>query len=393
MIVLKQLLIVGVLFYGIQSLKAQILDIPFQIKNDIILIELQVNGNTGKNTFVFDTGASYDVLDVGVAKSLGIQADYKQEARGAGGTNTVDIALNQKFVLGNGVEFASPNLVLVDLKSLRRKLERNFDGIIGYSLLGKYITLIDYDRKSIRLYDKIQDIDTTSYARIPFQLSNGIPIPQFDISITLGNHETYSGPVFLDSGAALTLAVNTPYNKKHRFSEKAGRSILSETQNLNTRSISEEIAIQSMAIGDYTLDEMVISLANDKDGVSSYKGYLGILGAKVISRFNLILDYSTSLLYLKPNGSFSKAFEFPVSGITLEQVDGRIAVSRVQQNCPAYRKGVRAGDRLVSIDSIPSVDLEACRLLLREEGKMRQLVLVDQEGNRKEITIQLERLL
>lgn len=392
--VFKQLLTVFiVLFFGTEGLKAQILEIPFQLKNDIILIELQINDHTGSHTFVFDTGASYDVLDVEVAKSLGLKPDFKQEARGAGGTSTVDIVLDQKFVLGKGVSVASPNLVLVDLRKLRRKLEKNFDGIIGYSVLAKYITQIDYDQKKIRLFERIQDVNTAGYTRIPFQLSGGIPIPQFDIAMTLRNNETYKGPVFLDSGAALTLAVNTPYNKKHRLDEKAGKSILSETQNLNSTSISENIAIQSMTIGDYTLGEMVISLANDQDGVSSYKGYLGILGARVISRFNLVLDYAASHLYLKPNGNFSKAFEFPVSGITLIQESGSILISRVQEVSPAYQNGVREGDRLISINSTPAGDIETCRQLLKEEGKVCRLVLEDREGQRKEVTIKLERLL
>ena len=65
---------------------------------------------------------------------------------------------------------------------------------------------------------------------------------------------------------------------------------------------------------------MMISISHDKNGVSSYENYLGILGGEVISRFNIILDYSTSTLYLKPNNTFNNSFEFPMSGLELIKV-------------------------------------------------------------------------
>lgn len=369
------------------------LEIPFELKNDIILIQLKVNDNESSNTFVFDTGASSDVLDIEVAKSFGLKPDYKQAVSGAGGINTVDVVLDQKFKLGQDIEIENANLVLVDLSRLNRKLERKFDGIIGFSLIKNYITRIDYDAKKIQLFKKIEDVNTDDYSRIPFQFKNGTPIPQFEISITLNNDKRYSGLVFFDSGAALTLAVNTPFNKRHRLNKKAEKSIVSETVNLTSKSISEQIAIKSMNIGEYTLNEMVISLANDKEGVSSYKGYLGILGAEVISRFNVILDYSSSNLYLKPNRNFSKAFEFPMSGITLAKENDSIVVTRVQQGSQAYQNGVAKGDTLISIDSVTTADIETYRNLLKAEGKICALVLVGSNGKTKQVSIKIQRLL
>jgi hypothetical protein len=382
-----------VLYLGLGKIAAQIAEIPFDLKNDIILIELKVNDHESPKAFVFDTGASYDVLDKGVAASLGLKANYKQEARGAGGAQSVDIVQNQRFMFNNLVVAENSNVVLLDLSRLRRKLERNFDGIIGYSLISKHVTKIDYDNQKILLYNNIQEVNTDSYTRIPFQFMNGIPIPQLDITITLKNNHKYHGTVFFDSGAALTLSVNTPYNKRHKLNKKVNRLLVSETENLNSKSISKDITIKSMTLGGYNLDEMVISLANDKEGVSSYKGYLGILGAKVISRFNFILDYSSSTLYIKPNAKFSEPFEFPLSGLTLKKDNGNIVISRVQENCEAWQKGVRQGDRLVAINSITGKDIDFYRELLKEEGKTCRLVLIDSTGKSKEAHITLKRLL
>lgn len=194
-------------------LNAQIAEIPFELKNGLILLDVNVNDNTEANTFIFDTGATSDLLDSTSADKLGLEANYKHDVSGAGGTKSYDIILNQKLKLQNKIEINNTNLVLTDLTKLKDRLERNFDGIIGYSLLKKYITKIDYENQKMLLYNKIENTDTTGYKAINFEFENGIPIPQFDISITLRNGETYTDKILFDNGAGLTLLINTPYNE------------------------------------------------------------------------------------------------------------------------------------------------------------------------------------
>ncbi|MCA0132143.1 aspartyl protease family protein [Winogradskyella alexanderae] len=387
------IIIIVALLSGTSSLASQVLEIPFELKNDIVLVDLKINDKDTTNTFILDTGASTDVLDSNVAKQLGLKGDFKQDIRGAGGITTVDIVMNQSYALNHTITIDNVMFVLLDLVKLRGKLEQNFDGIIGYSLLRNRVTKIDYDNQKLQFYNSIKEIDTAGYTAIPFQLKNGSPIPQFDISITLNNGETLSGTIFFDSGAALTLSINTPYNKQKRIRQKVDRSITNETQNFNTTSVSDVIAIKSMSIGDFKLDEMTVSLANDEEGVSSYKGYLGLLGAKVISRFNVILDYNAFNLYLQPNTNYSKPFEFPMSGITLSKDEDNIMVKSITEISEAYQKGIEKGDKLISINGTTTKDIETYRELLKQEGKMCQLVLETKNGTRKEVTITLKRLL
>jgi len=374
-------------------LNAQITEIPFELKDGIILLDVTINDDTEASTFVFDTGAASDLLDSTTANKLGLKANYKQEVSGAGGTKSYDIILNQKLKLQNKIEIDSTHLVLSDLTKLKDKLERNFDGIIGYSLLKKYITKIDYENQKILLYNKIENVDTLGYKPISFEFGNVLPVPQFDISITLRNGESYTDKILFDSGAALTLFINTPFNEKNKLSQKAGKSLISKSESLDGASIREDIAIESMNFAGYEFNEMVVSIANDKSGVSSFEGYLGILGAKVISRFNIVLDYSTTTLYLKPNNTFSKSFEFPISGIDLKKVDDTIIVDNIEKTSSAYKKGIRKGDKLISLNKDSSGDLIAYRELLKKEGDIIRLTIINSKGETKKIKLELKRLL
>lgn len=151
---------------------------------------------------------------------MSLKANYKQDVSGAGGTKSYDIILNQTLSLEKNIEIKNTHLVLTDLTKLKDKLEKNFDGIIGYSLLKKYVTKIDYEKQKILLFNKINEVDTSQFKSIKIELDNGIPIPQFDISIGLINGETHSGKILFDSGAGLTLLINTPYNQKYKLNQK-----------------------------------------------------------------------------------------------------------------------------------------------------------------------------
>lgn len=391
---MKQIITTLLLVFIISiRLNAQIAEIPFELKNNLILLKVNINDDSKYKTFVFDTGASSDLLDSTTASKLGLKANYKQDISSGSGKKSYDIILHQKLTLQNKIEIDSTHLVISDLTKIKDKLERDFDGIIGYSLLKRYITKVDYESQKILLYYKIKSVDTIGYTAIPFEFANGIPIPQFDISVTLNNGESFTGRILFDSGAALTLLINTPYNEKSKLSQTAGKSMISSKESLHGTSISEKVAIKSMNISGYELSEMIISIAHDEDGVSSYENYLGILGAEIISKFDMILDYSSSTLYLKPNKTFNKPFEFPLSGIGLKKVNGNIIIDRVEKTCSAYIKGIRKGDKLISINKDSLGDITVYRDLLKKENDKVCLTIINSEGKTKKIKFKLKRLL
>jgi hypothetical protein len=366
---------------------------PFEIKDDIIFLDVFINDNDTANTFVFDTGAAIDLLDENVARELGLEPNYQQEVPGAGGTEVYDIVLNQTLRLGKQSEISDTHLLLTDLARLRDKVEKDFDGIVGYSFLKGFVTAIDYENRKLTRYHSIEEVDLSGYTPVTFKFHGGITIPQFDIDITLTNGKTYSGRIFFDSGAAYSLIVNTPFEEANKLSEQAEKLLVLETENLSTKSVSREMAIRSLDLAGLELGEMPIAIANDKEGVSSYKGYLGILGAEVISRFDVILDYTSSTLYIRPNKRFSDPFEFPMSGLALRKVQDTVVVRQVQERSMAYQQGIRQGDIIISVNGDATGDLKLYRDLLKQEGKTCELEVMAADGSRKIVSLKLERLL
>lgn len=391
--IVLQFLILFVIGYYTQ-MTAQVAEIPFELGDDgHIFLKVKVNNSNETLNFIFDTGATSDLLDPAIAKQYGLQPDYQQDVQGAGSTTTYDVVLNQRLILSEKVIIDQTHLVLVDLGRLNEVADETFDGIIGYSLLKKYVVQFDYLEQKLLLFERLEDVLINGYEAISFEFGQGIPIPQFDIEFALNNGDSFRGKVFFDTGAALTLLMNSPFSQRNKIAEKAVKSLISKSDNLNKTSISEEVAIKSIKIGNFLLGPLTAGIAHDEEGVSGYEEYLGILGSRIAKRFHVVLDYQSKTLFLKPNATFQSPFEFPVSGISLKRSGQEIIVASVSKQSPAYKLGIREGDQVLSINGDQSKLLVTYRRYLEEEGKVAHLKLKTPNEEMRTIKLELKRLL
>lgn len=355
---------------------AQIETIPFE-EHGLMYIKVKVNNYNAPLDFIFDTGASTAVLNTRVAEKLNISSDYQQSARGVNGTKVYDIATGQKVSL-NDIKITDVNLVLVDLIKLEEKTGRNIDGIIGFDILRRYITEFDFGKMEINLYsfkDRIEKINT--FKKLPFRF-NGPPIPVVDLTFKMVDNTNVSGSFLFDSGASLTALFNTPFAKRKNLKNKIGKSITLISRGLNESSSNTYGSALELEIGNFVFENFPIELAQSSKGVSGSRNFDGILGAEIIHRFDMVLNYKTKTIYLKPNSKFTKAFKFPMCGMSLSLVNNKIVVDEIIEDSPDYESGIRIGDELISINGYKGNDLKKWKSILKEEDQ-------------KEIQIQLKR--
>lgn len=265
--------------------------------------------NSDSLNFIFDTGATGMMIDSATAERAGISKESRLPASvaGSGGSQSYTMVLNQSINLGK-TELKHVNLTMVNFSSLSTTLGSKLDGIIGYEILSRYVTKIDFDQKKIFLYDRINAVDTTGYSNMPFEFSKNILIPRFPISITLANGESFTGKVMFDTGNAIPLLVSSPFSKFHNFDSKLGETTRSLGRGMNAITQDQVADIKSMTFGGFHFGPMSIRLTiNDK--ADAQDGYLGILGIEVIRRFNIIMDYKRKYIYLQPNRSYRDPFD------------------------------------------------------------------------------------
>ncbi|MES2458357.1 MAG: aspartyl protease family protein [Bacteroidota bacterium] len=298
---------------------AQIVTMPFDYQGSHLSIKVSA-GNNENLHFIFDSGCTGATIDSAKAEAAGIGKENRQlvSVSGSGGSQSYWMAMAQSIKL-DSVKLKNINLVLANFSSLSQDTGNPIDGIIGYEVLARYVTRLDFDRKELSLFDGIQHVDTTGYTGIPFEFSKNILIPRFPITVALANGESFTGKVMFDTGNAFSLIVSTPFNKFHNFVSKIGESFTTGGRGMNASTTDQVAVIKSMSFNGFDFGKMSVRLTvNDK--AEPRDGYLGILGMEVIKRFNIILDYAGKKIYLKPNGAYNNALKIEVQELP-KQVD------------------------------------------------------------------------
>jgi len=286
---------------------AQVTNLPIDFNGKQIYIPVK-SANGDSLRFIFDSGSTGSMIDSASAAKAGISKENRQSVNvaGSGGTQNYDMVTGQNLTLG-GLQIKDLRLVVVDFSALSQDLGKRMDGIIGYDLLTKYVTQIDFDNRKLILYNHISELDTTGYIGIPFEFSKGILIPRFPVSVKLANGETFTGKVMFDTGCGFTLLVSTPFSKFHHFDEKLGKTLITGGRGMNAETRDQVAVIESMSFDGFDFGKMQIRLTVNEQAEPK-EGYLGIMGIEVIKRFNVIVDYADKKIYLKPNRDYKDSF-------------------------------------------------------------------------------------
>lgn len=370
---------------------SQDFEIPFE-EDGWVYIQVSVNDSNEKLSFVFDTGASSSVIDKGTAQKLGIKSNHKQTVTGASGNETYNIALKQKLNFG---KFTLKNLplVIVDLKHLKERSGRPIDGIVGYDMISKFITQLDFNSQRLKLYSSIKSVpQLETYSKLKIRSIR--PIPKVSLGFTLKNGIALKGDFLFDSGANSTLILTSPFVNKHNLRQEVGDTYYKKSSGL-TSTVSEDLIgnLKSVVFNNSMFTDVPITLSNSKNGVLSRKNIAGILGAEIINRFQIVLDYDNNTMYLKPNKSIDRPFKYNYSGFTYIKKDNRFIVEDVIENSPVAKLGIVKGDELLSINDYDGKDMRIVKDMFQLKGETLALKVKKENGTVKDYKLKLERIL
>ena len=118
----------------------------------IITVDAKVNGK-GPFNFVVDTGASHTIISTTTAEKLGLDTSSPgccgsttgRSAQGAGGPVAARAATVESVEVGD-IEVKNVEVALIDLTSL----DKDWDGIIGYTFMKNFKVTIDYPKQDIQ---------------------------------------------------------------------------------------------------------------------------------------------------------------------------------------------------------------------------------------------------
>ena len=271
------------------DLNGQKLIIPFVKLGNLILVEADVDGQTGY--FILDTGAPYLVLNATYFR------DYPQTALYAAlgvGNQTTEIFRTEVDSLHiRSLGYANVEADVADLSHLENSRGMKILGLLGCNLFKQFVVGIDFIASNLTIYteDYFEKFDDpTSYNTIPFDLKNNTMAVQAEIN---GQPLTF---VF-DTGAEVNVLDND-------LDDAVYEKFIIQNRSRLAGSVGEEIDVFSglllaTSVGGLDFFQMQTIMTN-LSGIGKVYGYAvdGILGYEFMKKAPIFINFPENKIYL-----------------------------------------------------------------------------------------------
>jgi len=371
--------------------------IPIEVHNNLVVVPVIVN-NQLPLKFIVDTGVRTSILTQKVFSDiLHLAYTKKYTISGAGGINTVNAYITNNVTLDLPGVHGRGHAMLVletDYLELRNTLGSDVHGILGYELFSRFVVKIDYDTKILTLMTPSKFKPKKKFTRLPITVED--TKPYYVAEIKINDTTSISAKLMVDTGASHGLFLDTESNDKIVVPEKNINCVIG--RGLAGLITGKTARIKSLRVGKYEITDMIANFPDPqaiKDTLRSGKVYRnGSLGGEVLSRFQVIFDFPSEKIYLKAKPGFRKKPYYNMSGLTVKADGPRLRefeVTEVRQNSAGEHAGVLVGDKIMSINQNPTVDMDLSQLNnyfnTKPGRKVRMLIKRNNQLIEKELTL------
>jgi len=260
----------------------------------------------------------------------------------------------------------SNNISFIPVFLLKPILGDFADGILGQRYFSEHVLEINYFYEYIRLHNSIDSVDTSGYVSISMKKEDKrlfVPaIIQINDTVSIQDY------VKLDIGFGGSISITSPMATMYNLSENIADkfSCYNKYSGVSGTSSWFKFRANHVEIGGYKLDEVVMDYSEDKKGALSNSNHAGLLGNKILERFDVVIDFVNDNLYLKPNLNYNKPFNFSKLGFSYVDRNvtmGAWIVTGFYRGSNAEIAGLQVDDKIVSVNGI-----NICQIPFREQS-------------------------
>jgi predicted aspartyl protease len=376
---------------------------PIDIVNNLIIVPVVLNGQLPLK-FILDTGVRTTILtEKAFSDILNLSYSRHFQVAGPGGEKIVDAYVTNNVTLDMPGIHGQGHAMLVlqeDYLELRNYLGADVQGILGYEVFSRFVVEIDYENRHLTILAPDFYKPKKNFEVLHIEIED--TKPYVEVPVTLKNGTVINAKLLVDTGASHGLVLDPASDNRIVVPEKHVNSLIG--RGLGGAINGKISRISSIELGKYKLEEVIANFPNPED-----YGYVedtikssdvfrnGAIGGELLRRFKVVFNFPMGKMYLKKNSSFSRKFNFNLSGMTFKAKGVRLRryeITDVRQGSSADKAGILTGDELVSINGVPAGDFDLnginsvfemrpgkkLRLELHREGKtiVRKLILLSE---------------
>jgi len=375
------------------------LKLAFKSINNLIIIPIQVNGSDTLN-FILDTGINTSIicdLTTGEELKLNFAREIKLQGLGTGTPLEAIHAFGNEINV-SGLEGINQDyfVLLENVFQLSSKLGYQIHGILSYSVFNSFVTEINYDKEEIIFYDPEYfryKNNSRLYATLPLIIHDKKPFML--ISLKLPDGRIIPLKVMIDTGASSSLWLDK--NTIKDFKIPAGEKKTFLGSGLSGDVNGYLVRIDKVSIDRFNLDDVIISLPDSVsiEYTTGPEQRNGSLGAEILRRFNIVIDFPNELITFSKNNKFNEPFSYNMCGIELMCPYPGLnfyQVSKVYSGSPAEKAGILKYDFIYSINGTDADELSLNEIYKLFQGKAgnKIKITIDRSGQRIKYLFKLE---
>lgn len=345
--------------------------IPFiQLTGGIIILQARFANFPDTLNFILDTGSSGISLDSTTVEYLGLKPTPTEKTiRGIAGIRKVSFLYNQKLHFPR-LTIDSLNFHINDYSILTAVYGERIDGIIGYSVLSRYIMKVDYDTMQLAFWTK----GSMRYPRGGYLLKPTIN-QLISQPLRVKDDKTINSRFLYDMGAGLCMLLTKDFVTDSSFFKKKKKHFIKEGEGVGGKIDMDLTVIKEVKLGPYRFRNVPIYIFDDENNVTSYPYMGGLIGNDILRRFNAIINYSQSDIHIIPNKHYDDAFDYSYTGVELYLVDRVIFIGDVAKGSPAEVAGLKEGDIVIAVNKNFSQNLNQYKIALQKPNEKIALLI------------------
>ena len=275
--------------------------IPFLHRNHLF-VQATVNDSVDCRV-VFDTGAA-NIL--GVDSVFLTQSNWKPKVNGraSSGGNAGRTVVQAIFTIKKPTKVSFGNHTesyqVIPIYQLRDIAGRYADGIWGLKDIYQYPFELNYEHSYMKLYKKGKP-NLEGYERIPVQFENNRILMEAEVVV---GGRSIKGVYVMDTGSPGVVHFTAETVEKFQMDSIPGkRSVCDYMRNgLGNQTNVSNIRMKSEYIvlgGDTIRDKSILYSPDGVGSLGDKNLYLGLIGNRIWSAYNLVVDVKSNSLYLK----------------------------------------------------------------------------------------------
>lgn len=358
-----------------------------QFTGGVILLKGQFDSFADSLNFILDTGSGGISLDSTRAVELGLKpVPSERLIRGIAGIRKVSFLYNQRLKLPN-LTIDSLNFHVNNYDILANVYGERIDGIIGYSVINRYIIKLNFDSSVIEFWSR----GNLKYPRGGYLLKpfiSTLPVQ----TVRVKDERTITTRFLYDIGAGMNMIFSTDFINDSSLLNKKRKLYSKEAEGLGGKIDMAITVIKEVKLGPYRFRNVPVYIFDDVFNATSYPYLGGLIGNDLLRRFNVIMNYEKRDIHLVPNSHFNDPFDYSYTGLELYYINGKVVIGDVAEKSPAEKAGLIEGDIVFAIERNFSQNLQQYKHTL-QNSKGRVKLIISRNDKLIEVELKVKSIL